>query len=124
MVVVASDGYDTSSRTPASVVEEAALRQDVLVYALSMWVNGPGGGVRPGRVLPSLASATGGGYHEVGLDDDLSAMFTDIALELHSQYVLGFTPAKLDGKKHDIDVSVKGANLKIRARKSYVASEK
>jgi hypothetical protein len=36
--------------------------------------------------------------------------------------VLGFTPAKLDGKTHSIEVRVKKPGLTVRARKTYVAN--
>jgi len=35
--------------------------------------------------------------------------------------VLGFTPPKRDGKKHDIEVKVSQRGVKPRARKNYVA---
>ena len=38
---------------------------------------------------------------------DLGPTFTRVADELHRQYVLGFTPANLDGKVHKIDVRIK-----------------
>ena len=45
-----------------------------------------------------------------------------MADELHSQYLLGFTPPKRDGKKQqDIDVKVSQRGTKPRARKNYVA---
>ena len=37
--------------------------------------------------------------------DDVNATFTR-AYELHNQHVLGFSPEKLDGKVHAIDVRV------------------
>ena len=33
-----------------------------------------------------------------------------------------FTPARLDGKVHDIDVSVRRRGLDVRARRSYLAT--
>jgi hypothetical protein len=56
--------------------------------------------------------------------DDLVAAFQRISDELHHQYLLGFSPATLDGRTHKIDVRMKRADLKARARKSYVASDK
>jgi len=40
---------------------------------------------------------------------------------LHGQYLLGFTPASRDGKRHKIEVKLVPRDLKIRARKNYVA---
>jgi hypothetical protein len=44
-----------------------------------------------------------------------------VADELHSQYLIGFSPPNRDGKVHDIQVRVSQRGLKPRARKSYVA---
>jgi hypothetical protein len=45
-----------------------------------------------------------------------------VAQELHSQYVVGFSPALLDGKIHKLELRVKRPGLTARARKSYVAA--
>ena len=39
------------------------------------------------------------------------------------QYVLGFSPEKLDGKLHKIELRVKQPGLTARTRKSYLASQ-
>jgi hypothetical protein len=80
--------------------------------------------VRRGRPLefPDLTLATGGGYYAVNnVLDDMNSIATQIAEELHNQYVLGFVPQELDGKLHKLDVRVKRPRLKIRARQTYVA---
>ena len=53
---------------------------------------------------------------------DLGETFTRVAQELHSQYVLGFSPELLDGKVHKLEVRVKRAGMSARARKTYVAT--
>ena len=73
----------------------------------------------PGLAL--VAQHTGGGYIEIRPNQDLGAAFAGVIDELHSQYLLGFTPPKHDGKVHDIDVRVKGHGFKPRARRSYLA---
>ena len=52
---------------------------------------------------------------------DLAPTFTRVAQELHSQYVVGFTPSQLDGKVHKLVVRVKQAGMTGRARRSYLA---
>ena len=44
-----------------------------------------------------------------------------MAQELHTQYVLGFTPTVLDGKVHKLAVRIKKPGMNARARKSYLA---
>jgi VWFA-related protein len=76
---------------------------------------------KPDDGLPKIAAATGGGYFELTSTNDMAATFAKVADELHHQYALGFTPDKLDGKMHAIEVRVSGENRVIRARKSYLA---
>jgi hypothetical protein len=45
-----------------------------------------------------------------------------VAQELHSQYVIGFTPESLDGKLHALQVRVKRPGMTARTRKNYIAS--
>lgn len=75
----------------------------------------------PDPGLGTAAIETGGGYFEVRPRDDLSAAFTRVADELHSQYLLGFTPPARDGKAHKIEVKLPKKDVKPRARKSYIA---
>ena len=88
---------------------------------------GPFGGHRsyatdkPDEGLPKIAAATGGGYFELTSTNDLGATFAKVADELHHQYALGFTPQKLDGKRHSLDVRLEGPGGTVRARKSYLA---
>jgi VWFA-related protein len=76
----------------------------------------------PDPGLRELAEHSGGGYFELDASGDLTATFARVATELHQQYWLGFTPARLDGKVHDIDVSVRRRGLDVRARRSYLAT--
>jgi VWFA-related protein len=77
---------------------------------------------KPDEGLPKIAAATGGGYFELTSTDDLNATFTRVAEELHHQYALGFTPTKLDGKMHTLQVRLATEGLTARARKSYLAT--
>src|SRR6185295_14926258 len=77
---------------------------------------------KPDEGLPKIAAATGGGYFELTSTDDLSKTFTRVADELHHQYALGFTPTKLDGKMHTLDVRIDQPGLTARARRSYLAT--
>ena len=77
---------------------------------------------QPDRGLKKLAEDTGGGYFELKKTADLNETFTRVAMELHSMYVLGFSPESLDGKVHRLDVRVKKPGMTARARKSYLAA--
>ena len=64
---------------------------------------------------------TGGGFFELKKSAELNSTFTRVIAELHSQYVLGFSPTAMDGKAHKLEVRLTRPDLTARARKSYLA---
>jgi Ca-activated chloride channel family protein len=121
VVFLFTDGYDTVSTVTMDGITAEAVRRDVSVYAVAMWTGRGMASTRPNLALQRLAAETGGGFYELKETDEMNSTFTRIATELHLQYVLGFTPQKLDGRVHRLDVRVKQRNMKVRARRSYVA---
>jgi Ca-activated chloride channel family protein len=125
VILVFTDGDDTQSRTRLGTVVDRARAEEVMVYAIGLeseFFDGqrmvrskPDGGLR------KVADETGGGYFELKKTADLAPTFSRVAQELHSQYVLGFTPAALDGKIHKLAVRVRQAGMTARARRSYLA---
>ena len=75
----------------------------------------------PDPNLWSVALDSGGGYFELRPRDDLGQTFARVIDELHSQYLLGFTPPVMDGKSRKIEVKLSDKSLKAHARKGYVA---
>ena len=123
VVLVFTDGDDTASRMRFGTVLDRAQVDEVMVYAIGLAGRTPYGQfTRPDRSLKKLAEETGGGYFELSRADQLTSTFTRVALELHSQYVLGFQQVARDGKIHKLEVRVKKPGMTARARKSYVAS--
>lgn len=125
VVLVFTDGDDTGSRADSGSVLEQARREEVMIYAVGLRSDYFNGArqvrSKPDSGLKRLAEETGGGYFELDNSSDLAPTFTRVAQELHSQYVLGFTPTMLDGKIHRITVKAK-AGMAVRARRTYVAS--
>ena len=126
VIVVLTDGDDNSSKVGQGDVLGRALADEVMIYGIGLESDYFDGMRRvrtnPDRVVRKLADETGGGYYLLKATADLNTTFTRIAQELHSQYVLGFSPTVLDGKVHKLTVNVKRPGMKARARKSYVAS--
>lgn len=127
-VLVFTDGTDTASRRDLDDVMQQARAKEIMVYAIGLEteITPPGGQrqrSRPDRGLRKLAEETGGGFFLLKNEDELGPTFTRVAQELHSQYVLGFTPAALDGKVHSLEVKVRKPGMTPRARKSYVATK-
>jgi Ca-activated chloride channel family protein len=126
VVIVFTDGDDTASKVGSGKVMDRAREKDMMIYAVGLQTEYFNGQQRvrtsPDRGLKKLAEDTGGGYFELKKTADLGETFTRVAQELHSQYVLGFSPEALDGKIHKLEVRVKRAGMNARARKSYVAA--
>ena len=126
VVVVFTDGDDSASKRGRDDVLERAREKDMMIYAIGLsseYLNGQSKvRTRPDRGLKKVAEETGGGYFELTKKDELGPTFTRVAQELHSQYVLGFSPESLDGKIHKLEVKVKRPGLTARGRKSYLAS--
>jgi len=127
VVLVFTDGDDTDSRSYSlgKVIDRARAEED-MVYAIgieSVYFNGQRTvRTRPDGGLRKIAEETGGGYFELTKTADLAPTFTRVAQELHSQYVLGFTPTSLDGKVHKLSVRMKQQGMTARARRSYIAN--
>ena len=126
VVLVFTDGDDTGSSVGMGKVLEKARDEEVMIYAVGLRSDYFNGArmvrSRPDSGLKQLAEETGGGYFELEKSADLAPTFTRVAQELHSQYVLGFTPAMLDGKVHKLITRVKKTGMSVRARRSYVAA--
>jgi Ca-activated chloride channel family protein len=126
VVLVFTDGDDTDSAVGVNKVLEEARTEEIMIYAIGLrsdYFNGQRQvRSKPDAGLQHLAEETGGGYFELEKSSDLAPTFTRVANELHSQYVLGFAPAGLDGKVHRLMVRTKRTGTQVRARKSYLAS--
>ena len=125
VVLVLTDGQDSSSETGWRDVLEQAIDGDVMIYSIGLEVE-YFDGLRNRRTSPDsslrrLAEETGGGYFELEETDELGSTFTRVSQELHSQYILGFAPSVRDGKVHSLDIRVAGRGMTARARPSYVA---
>ena len=125
VVLLFTDGDDTASKFKMGDVLERARAEDVMIYSIGLqseFFNGQQRvRTRPDRGLKKLSEETGGGYFELKKTDDLGATFTRVAQELHSQYLVGFSPEALDGKVHKLEVRVRRPGMSPRTRKSYVA---
>ena len=126
VVLVFTDGEDTGSRVSSGDVTERSRVDEVMVYSVGMENEYMNGNQRvrtsPDRGLRRLSDETGGGFFMLKMKDDLGSTFTRIAQELHSQYVMGFSPETLDNKVHKLEVRLKRPGMTARARRSYVAA--
>ena len=76
-------------------------------------------------VLHKFSDSTGGRVIQVNSGKGTSEAFQQIANELRTQYLLGYTPTntKLDGTFRRIEVKLRTGNAKVNARRGYYAPE-
>jgi Ca-activated chloride channel family protein len=110
-VVIWSDGVERE----ATIGRER--QSGVLVYSVAM-------GAKPSPLLTSLASLSGGRLIEARNRRAAEDAAATVAGELRHQYLLGYTPPPGPAGWRDITVRVKKANLTVRARQGYVATER
>src|SRR5262245_44880725 len=114
LVIVFSDGLDTSSWLLPDAVLDVAKRSDVVVYAVSV------GSVKS-EFLRDLTSLTGGHLYEVEKTANLGSLFAGVLEEFRHRYLVSYTPAGVarDGW-HRLTVRVK-RNATVKARPGYLA---
>ena len=88
VLVILTDGEDTSSKTSFRTVMERARNEDVMIYAIGL-SSEYFDGVRVVRSKPDgslrrFAEETGGGYFELKKTSELASTFTRVVQELHS----------------------------------------
>jgi Ca-activated chloride channel family protein len=138
LVLVFSDGDDTSSWLPRGSVVEKARRTEAVVYSVEMttasdsrqrlharsgielskndrtiWISSP--------FLQELADATGGDIYRTRNAADLRAAFARILSEFRTRYLLTYSPQGVDkGGWHPIEVKLKSKKGKVTARRGYL----
>ena len=143
LVVVFSDGDDTSSWMNPRAVLQAAEETDAVVYGVTPSPMFPVGNgdmmANPARIRAELeryfdeapalfprlflhlvARQTGGELLPISTSRDLPATFARILSDFKSRYLLSFTPAGVPAKGwHPLVVRVKNRIVTIRARPGY-----
>ncbi|HEX3987020.1 MAG TPA: VWA domain-containing protein [Acidobacteriaceae bacterium] len=149
-LVVLTDGEDRGSMETLSSAIAASQRAETVVYAIDFkgeqhsygghrggfggrpgFGGGfPGGGGQRGgenhvdgkKILEQITGETGGRMFEVSGKQTFSAIYTQIAEELRSQYRLGYTPDAATGTEgfHHVDLTVPGnKKLIVQTRDGY-----
>jgi len=118
LLIVFSDGLDTSSWLVPERVLDSARRSDVVVYAAASR------GAEDSDFLDDLTKLTGGGLVKIQSTKDLSATFLRILDEFRNRYLVSYSPAGVakDGW-HRLDVRLKGRRGTVKARAGYQAGQ-
>ena len=126
VIVLITDGDDTTSRASIDQAIELALRHNVIIYAVRL----PGDGslnvhaLRGRPVLEHLTEATGGREFDLTKGESrLTAFFGQLQDELRSQYSIGyqFQGAASAGGFHKLTIKSRQSNLNVFTRSGYYA---
>src|SRR5687767_3565197 len=116
LLIVFSDGVDTSSWLTADAVLETARRGDVVVYGVEI-------DERRASFPRKLSEATGGRLFAVESTKDLSAAFSRILEEFRMRYLISYSPQGVTtGGWHRLEVRVKNRGVSVQARPGYFGS--
>jgi Ca-activated chloride channel family protein len=124
VIILLTDGVDTTSSYKINEAIERAWRSEVIIYAIGIG-DFRYGGVDRGA-LDRLTKETGGRFFEPRKDIDLDRAFDEIENDLRQQYVLTYTPANAvaDGTFRKIEVKLAGEtrkDVRVRHRRGYYA---
>jgi len=127
VIVVLSDGEDTSSLLDFDQVMDFAKRSYTVIYTIALGGSFEFTKTRPMNgefALRRMAQETGGRLYKTKEATRLSGVYSEIADELTSQYVLGYLPTntQLDGRWRQVSVRVRQQDLHARTRTGYFAS--
>jgi Ca-activated chloride channel family protein len=128
VVVIVSDGRDTTSRLPEHDFDNTLQRlvsDDCQVYVVQTGIydNANVRDLAAERRMQEFSAQTGGAAYIPRSVSELDDAFAQISADLAQQYILSYYPSadKRDGRFHIIAVSVKTRpNARVRARKGFV----
>ena len=124
VIIVVTDGGDTTSYKHYEDALAAAQRADAVLYPIVVVPipNDAGRNTGGEHALETLAASTGGRIFYPESFSQLDAAFADIIQELRTQYLLGFYPKAVreEPKRfHPVAVSTRDSSLKISSRRGY-----
>jgi Ca-activated chloride channel family protein len=125
VIIVVTDGGDTTSARNFHQALEATQRADAVVYPLLVMpiTNDAGRNIGGENALTQFAQGTAGRVFTPGEAGDLDRAFGDIIRELRTQYLLGFYPRNLPESKDPfrrLQVKLKKRpELRVLARSGY-----
>ena len=129
-LLVVTDGEDTASRYSLADVRDALKEADCQIFVIGILSPGlPNDnlGFSVSDLLADMADMTGGAAFFPSSASDLPDMCEQIAREIKSEYVLGYTPsnAARDGRWRKIKVRVPAPagnrSLSVHAKRGYYA---
>jgi Ca-activated chloride channel family protein len=126
VIVIVSDGVDTTSRSDFATAMRAAQAADCQIYAVQTGhdMNANLRDLAAERRLHEFAAQTGGAVYTPTTYDDLDRAFSQVAADLAQQYILSYYPSDepADGRFRRFTVRVLNKqNVRVRNRSGYYA---
>jgi Ca-activated chloride channel family protein len=125
VLVLYTDGGDTSSTLNYTEIQDLLRASDITLYAIGFLANLSQSSQLDQRMrLRALAEITGGEAYFPGVLKDLDATYTRVVNEIRAQYTVGYLSAntRTDGSWRKVEIKVKRPGLKVRTRRGYFAS--
>ena len=124
VIIVVTDGGDTTSSKTFHDALEAAQRADAVLYAVLVVpiTSDAGRNVGGENALTTMSAGTGGRVFAPAVGPDLDKAFADILRDLRTQYLLGFYPRGIPPSKnrfHRLEVRVSRPGLRVQTRSGY-----
>jgi Ca-activated chloride channel family protein len=124
VLVIVTDGGDTTSRSDFQRAAESAQTADSVIYPILVVpiVNGAGRNTGGENALTTLAQRTGGRVFQPTLGSEMDHAFDAIIRDLRTQYLMGFYPKGVPLTKdrfHSLQVAVSDPSLHVIARSGY-----
>ena len=124
VIVVVTDGGDTTSYKKYDDALAAAQRADAVMYPVVVIPieNDAGRNTGGEHALATLAASTGGRIFYPEGFDKLDSAFSEILRDLRTQYLLGFYPANVREQPrlyHQVKVQTLDRTLQVLARTGY-----
>jgi Ca-activated chloride channel homolog len=124
VVIVVTDGGDTTSARNFHQALEAAQMADAVIYPILVVPipNDAGRNTGGEHALTSLAKDTGGRVFEPTLGEALDQAFAELLRELRTQYLLGYYPKGVPPSKdrfHRLEVKLRRPDLRVLSRSGY-----
>jgi Ca-activated chloride channel homolog len=124
VIVVVTDGGDTTSTRDFKSAVEAAQMADAVIYPVLVMpiTNDAGRNIGGENALTTMSQWTGGRVFTPAVGAQLDQAFAEIIKDLRTQYLLGFYPKDVPLTKerfHRLEVRVRRADLQVSARNGY-----
>jgi Ca-activated chloride channel family protein len=124
VLVIVTDGGDTTSHTDFQRATEAAQIADAVIYPVLVVpiTNEVGRNIGGENALTTLSQRTGGRVFEPSLGAALDRAFDQILRDLRTQYLIAYYPHNVPLTKerfHSLDISLVKPDLQVKARNGY-----